>query len=97
MKLLPPPTDRIRGRRIREHASAALIVLVLMMIMATLVISNSATLYHFKQELRLIERKQLKKYTRAGSPHAMDKDLKRRAIIPTHGPALTNAAYMPTP
>lgn len=52
---IPPP--KIPARR----ASAVLIVLVLLTLMAAIVISNNLTLYHLDRNLRLIEQKQLKR------------------------------------
>lgn len=91
---LPPNLCR---RRPRERASAVLIVLVLMLIMATLVMSNSATLYQLKQELRLVEKRQLKKYERAGSARESATAPKPRTGSAGQQSALTNAAYRPYP
>jgi type II secretory pathway component PulK len=52
---IPPP--KIPARR----GSAVLIVLVLLTLMAAIVVSNNLTLHHLERNLRLIERKQLKR------------------------------------
>jgi hypothetical protein len=52
---IPPPKIPVR------RASAVLIVLVLLTLMAAIVVSNNLTLHHLERNLRLIERKQLKR------------------------------------
>jgi hypothetical protein len=49
-------------RRGRERGSAALVVFILLSLMVGLVLANAQALHHLKQELRLIEKRQLKKY-----------------------------------
>ncbi|HEX4119102.1 MAG TPA: hypothetical protein VH619_00640 [Verrucomicrobiae bacterium] len=51
------PSPKISPRR----ASAALIVLVFLTLMAAIVVSNNLTLRHLDRNLRLIEQKQLKR------------------------------------
>jgi len=53
---IPPP--RLPPRR----ASAVLIVLVFLGLMAAIVVSNNLTLNHLDRNLRLIEQKQLKTF-----------------------------------
>lgn len=52
----PPQAGSLRSA---ESGSAVLIVLILLSLMVTLVVNQSLALHHLKQELQLIEHRQL--------------------------------------
>ena len=61
-----------------ERGSATLVVFILLTIMVALTVANSVTLHRLRGELRLIERKQLKKYG-TNAPVALRAQPERRA------------------
>lgn len=63
----PPYTGAYRLRR-GERGSAVLLVLILAMIMAQLVADNGLVLHRLNQEIKLIEKKQAKKYQTPAQP-----------------------------
>jgi hypothetical protein len=58
----PGPSGIDSAASRRRDGSAVIIVIVLLGIMVTFTVGNTLLLQNLKQELRLIERKQLKKY-----------------------------------
>lgn len=57
-------------RRHHEQGSAVIVVLVLAMIMAELVADNGLVLHQLKQELKLIEKQQARKYQPPARPQS---------------------------
>lgn len=69
---LPLLPDSIRrhhphGRGSRQQASAVLVVLVLLACLALFLLANSSALHHLSQELKQVDRQQMKKYS-TGKP-----------------------------
>ncbi len=51
-----------------QNASAVLIVLILLALVAALVISNGRVLYHLQQEIRLLDRRQQQRLEKQFAP-----------------------------
>jgi hypothetical protein len=49
-------------RRVAKRGSAVLMVFIILTIITAFVLSDNLVLWHLKQELRLIEKRQLQKY-----------------------------------
>ena len=62
MKLNPSQLPAQAGRHAAQRGSSVLIILVLLACMAIILAANSATLHSLKQELKLIDQHQQKKY-----------------------------------
>lgn len=63
--------DRATRPQRHERGSAVLVVLILLSLMIGLVFANTQALNHLHKEMRLIEKRQLKKFESkpAGDPH----------------------------
>jgi len=72
MNLGPPTNDVCRRKPVpalarhgKENGFAVLVVFILMSIMVVFVTSNALVLHHLHQEIKLVEKRQLKKFEAA--------------------------------
>jgi hypothetical protein len=73
MKILRISGGRKPGKRAQNGGFAILAVLVFLVLVLALVIHNAATLNHLGQELDLIEKKQMRKWSAPARPAEAEK------------------------
>jgi hypothetical protein len=82
----------LRNDRRSNRGSAALIVLILLLVMASLVIGNNLALDHLHRELQLIEQIQARRASRASTTNAPASGLRK---LPPPSPSTRSSTPNP--